>query len=53
VGNEPDLVLTPVDETARFWSRRRVPVYHDGYDEPLNLPEVLVLIAQLLDIGGG
>jgi hypothetical protein len=49
-GPEPDLVLTPDDATARFWSRRGVPVYRYVDDEPLVLEEVLALVAQLLDL---
>jgi hypothetical protein len=49
-GPEPDLVLTPVDGTARFWAKRGVPVYSYEYDVPLILEEVLVLVAQLLDL---
>jgi hypothetical protein len=51
-GSRPDLVLTPDTSTAAFWSRPLVPVYNDEYDEPLDLPGLLALVGQLLDIGG-
>jgi hypothetical protein len=49
-GPQPDLVLTPDDGTAPFWAKRGVPVYSYEYDEPLVLAEVLMLVAQLLDL---
>lgn len=52
-GSQPDLVLTSDESTAAFWSRRRVPVYNYDYDEPLDLPSLLALVVQLLDIGEG
>jgi len=51
-GPEPDMVLTPDDGTARFWSRRGVPVYSYDYDEPMDLPGLLAMVRQILDIGG-
>ena len=44
-------MLTPDDGTARFWSRRGVPVSSYEYDGPLALPELLALVEQILDIG--
>ena len=49
-GPAPDLVLTPDETTARFWSRRGVPVWNYDY-EPLQLSEVMVMVEQLLDAG--
>jgi hypothetical protein len=49
-GPAPDLVLTPDDGTARFWAKRGVPVYSYEYDEPLAVPDLLSLVAQLLDL---
>lgn len=51
LGQSPDLVLTPDDSTARFWSRRGVPVYSYEYDEPILLDELMTLVEQLLDFG--
>lgn len=50
-GPQPDLVLTPDDSTARFWSKRQVPVYNYDYDEPLDRAELMALVEHLLDLG--
>jgi hypothetical protein len=49
VRGQADLVLTPDGATARFWSKKRVPVVAYHFADALDLDDLLATTGALLD----